>query len=297
MEHRSRLEQERPGFCLDPDPTHPPAIPLPYKLLALGLKAAGLFPRGYRNFRAVGLTTLDHFLPRWPAALDGFRVLQLSDLHIDLDAALLEPVCRLLHGVACELAVFTGDFWEGGHGNQAEARQRMRSIMASLSRPAFGSFGVLGNHDTVAMADALEGLGVRVLVNEALTLETPEGPIVLGGVDDAYYFGLHDVPAAARHGPGKAPKLLLSHSPQIAPAAREAGFDFMFSGHTHGGQVCLPGGYSLAHMDEIPRALFRGRWQVGSLAGYTTTGTGACHVPVRYNCPPEVVLHVFHRAA
>jgi len=102
---------------------------------------------------------------------------------------------------------------------------------------------------------------------------------------------LHDLAAAARACPAGLPRILLSHSPQVAPEAAAAGFHLMLSGHTHGGQVCLPGGRSLVAMETIPRPLFRGPWRVAGLPGYTTTGTGACHIPVRFNCPAEIVLH------
>ena len=290
IDRRTRLEQDRLGSGRDR--TIP--LPLHYRLFGIALRATGLFQRGYRNFLDIRLNQLRHSIPAWPAALNGYRILQISDPHIDIDPALTGPLMRILSGVECELAVVTGDFQEGAHPTHAPALELMRRVLQALPRPRDGIYGVLGNHDAAVLGAGIHALGVPILVNEAVTIETAGGAFALAGIDDPYFFRLHDIPRAAGQCPPRLPRILLSHSPQVAPAAREAGFSFMLSGHTHGGQVCLPGGRSILKMEDIPLPLFRGRWRVGSLIGYTSTGTGACHVPVRFNCPPEVVIHELH---
>jgi predicted MPP superfamily phosphohydrolase len=227
-------------------------------VLKWGLKGMGLYERGLRNFRDVRLRHVEHTLPALPEGLSGYRILQISDLHIDLDPSLMDPLCQCLDGVEAELVVFTGDYWEGSHIDLAPALEKIQIVLERIESPRDGYYGILGNHDPLDLGVALEAKGIRMLVNEAVVIETPAGDFALGGVDDPYYFKLDDVPATAAQCPVGLPRILLSHSPQVAPEAAAAGFDLMLSGHTHGGQVCLPGGLSIVKMDKVPGPLFKG---------------------------------------
>lgn len=294
VEARRRIESRRShrasGWRAE-DGIH---LPFHYRFLKWSLQAAGLYARGYRNYLDIGITRLQHFPAGWPKALDGLRILQLSDLHIDLDPALQPVIRRLLPTLACDLAVITGDFWEGAGQHPEIALGSLREILQLIGEPRWGRFGIPGNHDTLALAAALEAMGLPLLINDAVCLGEGPARFALAGIDDAFYFRTHDLQRAATRCPPGLPRILLSHSPQVAPAALAAGFCLMLSGHTHGGQVCLPGGLSLVRMEDIPAPLFRGLWRKGSLISYTSTGTGSCHVPVRFNCPPEIVLHTLN---
>jgi hypothetical protein len=85
--------------------------------------------------------------------------------------------------------------------------------------------------------------------------------------------------------------VLISHTPEVYREAERAGFDVMLSGHTHGGQICLPGGIPITLDAKLPRRFGRGAWRYGKLHGYTSVGAGSSVVPVRFNCPPEITLH------
>ncbi len=87
------------------------------------------------------------------------------------------------------------------------------------------------------------------------------------------------------------PSILLAHSPEIYKQACYAGFQLMLCGHTHGGQICLPGGFPLIVNAQCPRRICRGAWRYDSLQGYTSSGCGSSIVPARFNCPPEVTIH------
>jgi len=295
---RLRREAERSARHPSSRDGKAPRLAMPYWLLGMCLRVTGLYPRGYRNFLDIQVRSADHFIAGWPATREPLILLQLSDLHLDLDRAHLLPVLlNRLKGIRCDLAVFTGDYLESTINDQAGTLAGMRQILETIGQPPLGSFGVLGNHDSVEFADKLESLGLPILVSEARICDTPAGPFAVAGVDDAYFFAAADVAAAATACPDGLPSLLLSHSPQVAPQARAAGFSLMLSGHTHGGQICLPGGRALLHMEEIPPPLFRGPWRMGALHGYTTTGTGCSHLPLRFHCPPEIVLHRIHSAS
>jgi predicted MPP superfamily phosphohydrolase len=296
IRRRHAMEVNRLGYTGQGLPPNHLRLPLPYRCLSSGLKALGLYRRGYRNFRTIGLSRIRHDLRNWPGKLAGFRILHLSDLHIDLDPGLEGPLLECVRGVKSDLVVFTGDYWEGANTSFDQVLLSMDKLLKAIPEPACGTFGVLGNHDPVALGARLEAMGLRILLNEGVRIGTDESPFALAGIDDPYYFRGDDVGAAARDCPEGLPSILLSHSPEIAREAAAAGFDLMLSGHTHGGQVCLPGGQSLVKMDRIPRKLFKGSWQMDGLRGYTTSGAGACHVPVRFNCPAEVVLHELYPA-
>jgi len=101
---------------------------------------------------------------------------------------------------------------------------------------------------------------------------------------------MDEIPNAAAMRP-RLPSLLLSHTPEPYRRAAEAGFDVMLCGHTHGGQICLPGGVPITLDARIPRRFGRGAWRYGRMAGYTSPGVGTSIVDVRINCPPEITLH------
>ena len=94
--------------------------------------------------------------------------------------------------------------------------------------------------------------------------------------------------AACPQGPFR---LCLSHTPDNMPWARRNGVDLMLSGHTHGGQICLPGGIPITLDAKLPRRMGSGLWKYRDMVGYTSVGVGSCIVPVRINCPPEIALH------
>ncbi|NBD39249.1 MAG: metallophosphoesterase [Verrucomicrobia bacterium] len=293
IEERIRKERSRLGWASDGHFARKRRKPLPYRLAELFLCVSGLYRRGHRNFLNPRFREIEHPLPAWPADLDGFRLLQLSDLHIDLDPRLVDPVRAILRRTLADLCVITGDFWEGGRTDHQGAPEALEAVLRNLPRGVAGPFGVLGNHDAIACGAWLESRGLRILLNEAVEIR-PEGinsSFALAGVDDAYYFASADVARAAAQCPPDRFRLLLSHSPQTAPAAARHGFNLLLSGHTHGGQIRFPGGFGLRSMPGIPRKYFRGLWQEGLLRGYTSSGTGACHIPLRFHCPGEIVLH------
>jgi predicted MPP superfamily phosphohydrolase len=115
--------------------------------------------------------------------------------------------------------------------------------------------------------------------------------IYLAGIDDAHYYRTHSLIKAAHDIPREACAILLSHTPEPYRHAAHAEFSLMLAGHTHGGQICLPGGIPILTDCAAPRALARGPWRFRDLVGYTSVGCGASIVDVRLNCLPEVTLH------
>lgn len=258
------------------------------RMLVSLLRLFGLYERGRRNFLTPALVRCEWILPSLPAAFNGFRMLQLSDLHADFEPELAQKAAALTAGLEYDICVHTGDFYSGGTDGLGLAMEVIADMLGKIKGP---HFGVLGNHDLIQKVSHLESMGMRMLVNENIALQRGGQDIWLCGVDDSHHYRMADLLAARRNVPAKAFSILLSHSPDIHLQAAAAGFDLMLAGHTHGGQICLPGGIPLITHCRISRAYGRGRWLSGHLQGYTARGTGGCGLPVRFNCPAEITLH------
>ncbi len=261
-------------------------------LLACGLRATRIYDRGYRQF--CDLRVVEHSLPlrRLPPEFDGFAILQLSDLHIDLDLALVEVVETVLRKVEFDLCVMTGDYRNSTVGSWHAAVSGMQRLLRRINVPVYA---ILGNHDFLDMVPPLERAGMRFLLNESVRLERAGSGIHLVGIDDPNIYRTHNLARALRHTNPRNPTILLSHSPVIYREAARRGVDAVLAGHTHGGQICLPDGRIVVRNDRSPRHLLRGPWRYENLLGYTSPGTGACGLPVRFHCPPEVTLHTLTR--
>jgi uncharacterized protein len=252
------------------------------------LLLAGLYGRGRRNAAQVQLRVNEIVSARLPREFHGFRILHLSDLHVDMSAPAMDRMIELAVGLDYDVCVLTGDYRGQTFGPFEAAVNGVARVRASLKGPLFG---VLGNHDTVRMVPALEDLGIRMLMNELEVIERNGAHIYLAGVDDAHFFRVDNIEKAIAGVPPGAFSILLSHTPEIYRQAAHAGFDLLLSGHTHGGQICLPGGIPITLDSNLPRAMGSGAWVYRGMTGYTSVGAGSSVVAVRLNCLPEITLH------
>ncbi len=263
-----------------------------HSLLRSFLKLAGVYWRGRRNALQFSVQQNRLQLNHLPPAFEGFSILHLSDLHTDMYPLACEKLAEIIPGLEYDLCVLTGDYRAGTFGDIERSMAGMRTVCAALKRPVYA---VLGNHDSIRMVPELEDMGVNVLLNESTLLEREGGAIFLAGIDDAHYYRVDNIEKAASSIPGEAVSLLLSHTPEIYRQAAHAGFDALLCGHTHGGQICLPGGYPITIDSNCPRYMAAGSWRYRDMQGYTTRGAGTSIVEVRYNCPPEITLHRLSR--
>jgi predicted MPP superfamily phosphohydrolase len=259
-----------------------------YGLVRFGLKLSGLWQRAVRNYFDIKVEHHTVPLSRLPEEFDGFRILHITDLHADLHPDFPAAVRRVIGTIDCDLVAVTGDFRTCSFGDPNGATQATIEILKDLSVPIYAT---LGNHDFVVKVVAMEAAGVRFLLNENITVARGDARLHLVGIDDPNYYKTHNFKRALGDLPEDECKVLLSHSPETYREAAAYGFDFQISGHTHGGQLCLPGGRVIVHDHSAPRRLLAGAWQHGSLQGYTSRGTGASGLPVRLNCPAEVTVH------
>lgn len=263
-----------------------------HTLIKTTIRLSGMYGRGKRNACKIQVRDNTVNIPHLPEAFDGFTLLHLSDLHVDMYAPATLALIDRLGQLDYDLCVMTGDYRAQTHGDIGAAMDGMQQVMEVLDSPVYG---VLGNHDSITMVPALESFGMQMLLNESAVIQQDGAQIYLSGVDDAHYFRVENIQKAAENVPATAASVMLSHTPEIYRQVAHAGFDLMLSGHTHGGQICLPGGIPLTLDSRCPRYVGKGPWRYYDMQGYTSVGSGTSIVNVRFNCFPEVTLHRLRR--
>ena len=263
-----------------------------HAFIRLALMLAGLYWRGRRNAESIQVRYNTVRFARLPEAFDGITLLQISDLHADQSEGAMRRLAELVPALAYDLCVLTGDYRGATYGPFEPALAAIEVLCRGLHGPLYG---VLGNHDTIRMVPALEDMGIRMLLNECVPISRGRETIYLAGIDDAHYYRVDNIQEAAAEIPHDAFAILLSHTPEIYRQAAHAGFDLLLSGHTHGGQICLPGSVPVTLDSVLPRAMGAGAWNYHEMAGYTSVGAGTAVVPVRINCLPEITLHHLRR--
>lgn len=252
------------------------------------LRLTLLHRRGRRNALSIELSRNEIALAGLPSAFDGFTILQISDLHLDMNAELPHVLCERVRELDYDICVLTGDFRYRTAGPVEGALAGMDRLRLHLKAPVYA---VLGNHDSIHMVPPMEAMGVRVLLNEAVAIERGGQRVYLAGIDDPHYYRVDNFEKACQEIPEDAIAILLAHTPEVYRQAAHAGFDVMLCGHTHGGQICLPGGIPIMVNARCPRRICRKSWRYHRMQGYTSLGAGSSIVDVRLNNRPEVTLH------
>ena len=252
------------------------------------LKTTRLFEAGLRRALDLRLVELTLSHPELPPEFDGYRLLHLTDLHLDGMPNLDAVIAGLVRDRQVDLAVWTGDYRWRVHGAHEQVLSGIAEIVRAISA-SDGQFATLGNHDPAAMVDGLEALGLRVLANETISIRRSAASLHVTGLDDVHYF-YTDMAAAALASAPAGFKIALVHSPEGAPLAAAAGYALYLCGHTHGGQVCLPGGTPILTNSALHWRHARGLWRRGKMLGYTSNGAGTSGLPVRFFSRGEVTL-------
>jgi len=261
-------------------------------IIRTALKLMGLYWRARRNAERIIVRRNDVKFAALPSLFDGYTILHISDLHVEMNEVAMQNLIQLVGGLQYDLCVLTGDYRGKTFGPFEVAIEGLAKVRAHLKQPIYG---VLGNHDTIQMVPAMEAMGIRMLINECEVIARGDQRIFLAGIDDAHFFRVDNIEKAALQIPNDEISILLSHTPEIYRQAAHANFNLMLSGHTHGGQLCLPGSIPIKLEAVLPRRMGAGAWQYHNMSGYTSVGAGSSVVPVRLNCPPEITLHCLRR--
>lgn len=259
-----------------------------HSIIRNSLRLVGLYRRGCRNAARIQVRRNVVARPDIPIAFQGYTILHISDLHADISEAAMRRLIEILDTLSYDLCVFTGDYRGKTFGQFEAALVGTAKVRSHIRGPVYG---VLGNHDTIRMVPDLEEMGIRMLLNESETIEREDQRIHIAGIDDAHYYRVDNIEKAASDIPRGDFSILLSHTPEIYRQAAHAGFGLLLGGHTHGGQICLPGSIPITLDSALPRRFGAGPWVYCSMSGYTSVGAGTSVVAVRLNNLPEITLH------
>ena len=247
-------------------------------------------------------------LSRWPAAFDGFTIAQLSDFHYD-DYFSIVPIraaIEMVNQLHADLVVLTGDFitvpvladYLHNTKRAIMTAEPCANLLSAL-RARLGTVAVLGNHDANAggppIIEILQSHGIPVLCNRSIPIERGGARFWLSGVDDVLD-GNPDLDLTLRGIPQGEAVVVLVHEPDFAKQVARYPVDLQLSGHSHGGQVWIPG-IGAPWLPALSRKYPRGLYRIGALTLYTNIGLGTIHVPIRLNCPPEVTLFTLRAAS
>ena len=260
-----------------------------YHLLIQSLfKILGLYDQGVANALCFNKKDLTLELTNLPRAFEGYRILFMSDLHLDGLPGLSERLITLLPEIPVDVCLLGGDYRMATHGSYKDSLTRLDLVTKAIQAKD-GILGVLGNHDCIEMTEALSSMGVTMLVNESLCINKGRSRLWIVGADEPHYYKCADIKQAFLDVPDGECTIFLAHSPEVYRDVDQQA-DLYLAGHTHGGQIQIPPiGPVFTHCS-APRRMCQGHWQSGPMQGYTTTGVGVSGVPVRFNCPGEIVV-------
>jgi hypothetical protein len=250
----------------------------------------GLAPPGVRRIEIP--------LARWPQALDGFRIVQISDVHIGplLDRRFATEIAKRVNALSPDLVAVTGDLVDGSVARIGDEVEPFGAI-----RARHGVFFITGNHDFYSGADAWVDrvceLGWRALRNERVVIGDGEGHFDLAGVDDHHGALLgpgqgEDLSRALGGRESARPVVLLAHDPATFRRASQYGVDLQLSGHTHGGQI-----WPFRYLVRATVPWVAGLYRLGASAVYVSRGTGFWGPPMRLGAPSEITELVLRAVA
>jgi predicted MPP superfamily phosphohydrolase len=224
-----------------------------------------------------------------PESMVGLRILHVSDTHVNRTWM---PAWTELHRRIAEsppdLILCTGDLVDPKADHRPSldlARRFLDGLSARL-----GVWSILGNHDTEMLPLRIDHPNFRLLCSERVTLRDGDAALELIGVHGVHPFDLRRefLDSLGDKAPGTV-RIALAHFPSQVLALRDVGVDLMLAGHTHGGQVCLPGGIPIITHDLLPRRFARHVHRIDNTWLAVTRGAGFSRYPIRVFCPAEVL--------
>ncbi len=270
-----------------------------WELFYLPVKGFALLPvvtrQAREEARSIDVTQTNIELRQWPAAMDGLRVAFLSDFHAspETPCAFLERVVDETNRLQPDLILLGGDYVTLGTRYIVPVAQVLGKLKAPL-----GIYSVMGNHDYVAgiasIRAALKQVGIVDVTNSGRWLRVDGSRVRIAGVGDLWH-DRQDLDAALAGVTDSDPVILLSHNPDYAVTLTDLRVGLVLAGHTHGGQIQLPGVGPLITNSKYGSRLVSGLIPIDVLQLYVTRGVGTAVVPLRYGAPPEISLLTLRR--
>jgi len=223
--------------------------------------------------------------------LDGFTIGHLTDLHRGsyIPASFVARAVKTANALEPDLITITGDFVTRSARFVVSCAQALKELSAP-----YGKVAVLGNHDYWTDAEEVtreltDTADVQVLKNRSILIVQGDSALTIAGLDDPVT-GHDDFDATLANAPGDVPVVLLAHQPDIIEEAARRKIGLVLAGHTHGGQIVIPGLGPPVVNSRYGRRYASGLNHLANTAVYTNRGVGMAVLPVRLNCPPEVAL-------
>jgi uncharacterized protein len=252
-------------------------------IAALSIYVCAIEPNWY-DIHSVRLE-LPHLAPEF----DGYRIVQVSDIHADrwMTQPRLARIVDRVNQQHPDLVALTGDFVTRSPEIFASTLSAFKAL-----QPKDQTIAILGNHDVgndpKPIQQALELSGVKVLVNQSITLQRQNSLLHIAGVGDVW-FKLANLSPILTEIPSGETAILLAHEPDFADISAATGrFDLQLSGHSHGGQVHIP--FIKRLVPHLANKYPAGQYQVGSMIQYTNRGVGMAPLHLRFNCRPEITV-------
>ena len=276
------------------------------KMMAAGVAVPVAVPSLYGLYVGSSQMKVDDVelaFPDLPAGLDGFTIVQISDMHVGpfMDSATLQSVVGRINAMAPDLVAITGDIINWGSSYIDEAAEGLAGLQAEQ-----GVYGVLGNHDfycdTERLCSRLEKEGVQMLRNGWREIRPEGGGLLqLVGIDDPQGrlrrdLNIPNLEKALQQAPGFGFRVLLSHRPTVFDAAASMGTRLTLAGHTHAGQIIAPAGSG--HNWSLAKLFYErdyGLYHKNASYLYINRGLGFVGPPMRINCPREITRIVLRR--
>jgi len=267
-----------------------------HALIRASLRLVGLYRRAQRNARAVRLVENEVRFAGLPAAFDGYTLLQISDPHVDMDAAITDALIRRIDEARYDACVLTGDFRARTFGRYDAVLEALARVRAHLTGPMYA---VLGNHDVQLPGPPLANRIHRVLAGspvrfiEHRVIDFPD--FRLAGLHD-WWSGRDDA-AFLKTLPHDKPLLILMHQPHSLRALHGVRFALAMAGHTHGGQVYLPWLTREMFLRIRDERYVNGYYDTPAGKLFVTPGVGLTGLPLRFDCPPTIDVLELRRNA
>ncbi len=246
--------------------------------------AAALW-QGLKNSKQLELSDLKVKLPGLPTQFDDFKLLFITDTHLRQHTSKIDLILQKCDEAKPDLICLGGDYCFTSMSSNS-AIQLFDSLSARCK-----TVGILGNADYRINEDTRKSWTkhIKLLVNHSLCLQRNGKELWITGVDDPHHE--RDIlPIALAPVPDNASVILLAHSPEIINRPIDKRIKLILTGHTHGGQICMPDGKALYNNISLPAEFSSGLHEVGDAMLYVSRGVGSTRVPVRFSCPPELTL-------
>lgn len=284
-----RAVSKRRLFVENEDHGQKEKIPWRWGILDFLLRICLIRNVGIRNALDVRLENVELVFGNLPKGFNNARILFLTDLHLDGTSPLADKVLGIVRNVDYDYCILGGDYARGRHRQNNRVYSQIEQLIKALKKKS-RVFGILGNYDLYSTAELLEKHGVEVLINEGICIERYSDKLYLAGMDDPSHYKADDIALTDGNAWDGAFKIMVCHSPVRYEESARAGYFLYLAGDTHGGQICLPGGFIVFCGPTAGRKMARGKWKYNGMIGYTSRGVGTSWIKARYFCPPEITI-------